>query len=125
MVAHGIPISQMRSYVSKGGCLESVAKWGSEFTFGVSLCSVMKLTKLPRVTPVRDVCVKNTNACFLAISRHTVVPKAPAHPWRISWRDLLWSTEPGLPRRPGEGGVHRKKVLRQREASQRRQDWRL
>ena len=38
MVAHGIPISQMRSYVSKGGCLESVAKLGSVFMFGVSLC---------------------------------------------------------------------------------------
>ena len=92
--------------------------------FWASLCSVMKCLKLPKVTPVRDACMENMNACSLVISCHILVPEAPAHPWRISWRDLLLSTEPRLQGRPGEGGVNRKKVLRRLTASQRRQDWR-
>lgn len=55
----------------------------------------------------------NNGRYSLAITFPILVPKAPAPPWKISWRNLSLSTEPRLEARPGEGRVSREKVLRQ------------
>lgn len=45
--------------------------WQSEgLSSYFGLHSVMKRVKLPKVAPVRDVCVENMNACSLVISCH-------------------------------------------------------
>lgn len=60
---------------------------------------------------------------MLFITSHSLDPKIPAPPWKISWRDLFLSSESRLETRPGgKGAINKEKVLRLYTAFWRRQD---